>query len=296
MTPHAQGSLDPAGPVAAEIAGLWWWLLALGVAVYLVVMVVLVVALTRRRGGAAPGRLLVIGGVAVPAAVLAVVFGLSLWSMTAIPHAAPGELAVEVVGHQWWWEVRYPEAGVVTANEIHVPAGRPVEVSVTSADVVHSFWVPELAGKIDALPDHPNLLVIQADEPGEFRGVCAEFCGLQHAKMNLLVVAQPPAEFEAWLAGQAGPAAAAPPAAFLDAGCAECHTIRGTVASGERGPDLTHVGSRRTLAANTLRNTPDHLRRWVADPQAVKEGTQMAAPDLTAAELDALAGYLAGLR
>ncbi len=293
----AQGSLDPAGPVAAEIAALWWWLLGLGGLVYVLVIAVLVRALARRgESPAAPGLLLVGGGVALPAVVLTAVFGLSLRSMRALPHEAEGARVIEVVGHQWWWEVRYPDAGVVTANEIHLPVGRPVELRVVSADVVHSFWVPELAGKIDALPDHANSLVLQADEPGEYRGVCAEFCGLQHAKMNLLVVAQPEAEFRAWLGGQAGLAAGEPPQVFSDAGCAMCHTIRGTAAQGEMGPDLTHVGSRRTLAANTLRNTPEHLRRWLADPQQVKEGTQMEAPDLTPAELDELVAYLGELR
>ncbi len=295
MTPIAQGSLDPAGPVAAEIAELWWWLLVLGALVYLLVIAVLLRALTRRHGPA-PGLLLVGGGVVLPAVVLTAVFGLSLRSMRAIPHEAHGALVIDVVGHQWWWEVRYPGAGVVTANEIHVPVGRPVDLQVVSADVVHSFWVPELAGKIDALPDYANSLLIQADAPGEYRGVCAEFCGLQHAKMNLLVVAQPEAEFAAWLAAQAQPAVGAPPQVLHGAGCGDCHTIRGTGAAGEMGPDLTHVASRRTLAANTLLNTPEHLRRWLEDPQQVKEGTQMEAVDLTAAELDALLTYLGGLR
>ncbi len=300
----ARGSLDPRGPVAGEIADLWWWMLAVAAVVFLAVLVLLGVSLrSRRTGERVARRLVVAGGVVMPAVVLTAVLVVSVATTNAIPFAAgPGALRVEVTGHQWWWEVRYPDHGFATANEIHLPVGRQVEFTLRSADVIHSFWVPQLGGKIDALPDHPNTLVLQADEPGEYRGVCAEFCGIQHAKMGLLVVAQPRDEFAAWLDAQARPAP--PPegrlprrgaVVFGAAGCGMCHSVRGTDAAGARAPDLTHFGSRRTLAAAALPATGEHIRDWVADPQSIKEGALMEGADLGASDLAALVAYLEGL-
>jgi cytochrome c oxidase subunit 2 len=306
--------LEPAGPAAAELADLWWVLFGLGTAIYVMFLVLLGWPLLRRRARAkAPAaddgselasrvaqRWIVAGGVVLPAVVLPVALGFSVAAMHALPSTAPrGSIVVEVVGFQWWWSVRYPAHGITTANEIHIPVGQPVELRLSSADVIHSFWVPSLAGKIDALPDHTNVLVIEADRPGEYRGQCAEFCGLQHAKMNLLVIAQPADEFAAWLAQQQAPARSptTPTAArgqevFLRSGCGSCHAVSGVAAGSADAPDLTHFGSRRTLAAGTLTNSRDALARWLRDPDDVKEGTPMAPTALSDQELDELLAYL----
>lgn len=213
----------------------------------------------------------------------------------------PEALTVEVIGHQWWWEIRYPDLGVATANELHLPVGRPVSLSLKSVDVIHSFWVPQLGGKRDLIPGRVNFLNFTAEVPGEYQGQCAEFCGISHANMRLLVVAQPRAEFETW--AQRLKAPPTPPAgqaaeglqAFLAGGCVACHTIQG-VSPGVVGPDLTHFGSRKTLAAGLLPNTPDHLARWLANPPAVKAGALMPKLQLTDAQLTALVAYLGSLK
>ena len=209
------GVLDPQGPVSEATAGLWWLMLGLGGAVFVVVVVVLVLGLFRRRpateqeaGRERPnrfGRWFVVGGVAVPMVILMVVFGATVRAMRSIPTTAgPEALVVEVVGHQFWWEVRYPTEGITVTNELHLPVGRPVSLQLTSADVIHSFWVPALAGKLDLLPDYTNTLVLEADEPGEHISRCAEFCGLEHTKMVLTVVAEPEERFAAWVAARRG--------------------------------------------------------------------------------------------
>lgn len=227
--PAIHAVANPAGPIADEISGLWWLLLALGGACYLLVVALVVTALIRRPAEARSPqtntaastnwarppvperdarRWIVAGGVILPAVVLAVALIASVATLRRIPASAPpGSLSIEVTGHQWWWSVRYPELGLMRGqftltNEIHIPVGEPVQLTLSSVDVIHSFWVPELAGKIDVLPDYRTKLVIEADEPGEYRGRCAEFCGLRHAKMNILVIAHPPAEFKAWVEGQ----------------------------------------------------------------------------------------------
>jgi cytochrome c oxidase subunit 2 len=215
VTKLVAGSLDPQGPVARATADLWWLLLGLGVAVFAVFAVVLMVGLFRGQRGdqdepARPRRTwfdrwIVVGGVVMPLVVLVVVFGATVNALRVVPSSAPAEaLVVEVVGHQWWWEVRYPEEGIATVNELHIPVGRPIALQLTSADVIHSFWVPALAGKMDLLPDGVNTLVLQADEPGEHQSHCAEFCGLQHADMKLLVVAEQADQFSSWVADQQG--------------------------------------------------------------------------------------------
>ncbi len=208
------GSLDPQGPVAEVMADLWWLMLGLGVLVFAVFAVLLAVGLFRRRSaepevGAQQshrfGRWLVVGGVVMPLIVLLVVFAATVQAMRVVPNTAPPDaLVVEVIGHQWWWEVRYPEEGITTTNELHIPVGRPVAFRLTSADVIHSFWVPALGGKMDLLPDGVNTLVLQADEPGEHLSQCAEFCGLEHANMRLTVVAEPAERFATWVADQDG--------------------------------------------------------------------------------------------
>jgi cytochrome c oxidase subunit 2 len=216
-------------------------------------------------------------------------------------------LAVTLVGHQWWWEVQYHDSvashRLTTANEIHIPVGRPVLVTLESHDVIHSFWVPRLHGKRDLIPGYTNRIWLRADRPGAYRGQCAEFCGQQHANMALWVVAEPQAQFDAWYRAQLLPAAApadstriAGQKAFLGGSCVMCHTIRGTPTGGRNGPDLTHLGSRRTLAAGTLPNTPGHLGGWVVDPQGIKPGTTMPPNNLRPDELRALIAYLEGLK
>jgi cytochrome c oxidase subunit II len=211
----AAGSLDPRGPVADEIASLWWLLLILGTAVYLVFAVALAVALVRRRGPQPEAarhlgtsrlaRSWIIGaGVVMPIIVLAVVYAATLVATgDTFRKPPPNALVVEVVGHQWFWEVRYPHTGLTTRNELHIPVGSPVEVRLTSADVIHSFWVPQLAGKMDALPERTNVLVLEAEYPGEHTTMCAEFCGLRHTEMILRVVAESPDRFDAWLSEEA---------------------------------------------------------------------------------------------
>jgi cytochrome c oxidase subunit 2 len=223
--------------------------------------------------------------------------------------ALPDEdaLQIEVTAHQWWWEFRYadpdPSRRFVTANELHVPVGRPVTLTLEASDVIHSFWVPRLAGKRDLIPGHTTTLRFQADRPGVYRGQCAEFCGHQHAHMALLVVAEPPARYAAWAERQRQPA---PPAAnptvqrgreiFEQRTCAMCHAISGTPAAATRGPDLTHVGGRRTLAAATIPNTRENLVRWIADPHHDKPGVNMPPHAYRRDELEALAAYLGSLR
>ncbi|MEH3121354.1 MAG: c-type cytochrome [Sphingomonas phyllosphaerae] len=215
--------------------------------------------------------------------------------------AAPA-LEVRVTGHQWWWRVEYrdPASGgwIETANELHLPQGQTVRLALGAADVIHSFWVPNVAGKLDMIPGRTNLLDITARRAGWYRGQCAEFCGMQHAHMALAVKVEPPAAFRAWLAAQAAPAGAAAGrgAMVFATACAACHAIRGTGAGGRAGPDLTHVAGRRTLAAGTLTMTRGNLQGWITQPQAIKPGTSMPAVPLTPADADAVAGYLAGLQ
>ncbi len=206
------GALDPQGPVAQAMADLWWLMLAIGAAVFVLFMVLLGVGLFRRRRpaeGAQPDprrriRAWIIGGgVIMPAVVVVVVFAATVYAMRVLPATAPSDaLVVEIVGHQWWYEVHYPDEGITTRNELHIPVGRPVALRLTSADVIHSFWVPALGGKMDMLPDRTNTLILQADEPGEHRSRCAEFCGLEHADMKLLVIAEPADRFASWMAEQ----------------------------------------------------------------------------------------------
>ncbi len=212
-------------------------------------------------------------------------------------------MTVDVIGHQWWWEVRYPGTAAVTANEIHIPVDTRVNVVATTADVIHSFWVPQLARKIDEVPGRQNRVLLYASRPGRYRGQCAEFCGFQHANMALFVIAQPRAAYEAWLANMAAPAV--PPATpvaqagqklFIANQCASCHEIRGTSARGLIGPDLTHLATRRTLAGAEIRNTPVELRAWIADPQGIKDGSRMPNLGLSSTEYDQIAAYLEGLR
>ncbi|MCD6078132.1 MAG: cytochrome c oxidase, subunit [Ramlibacter sp.] len=302
------GVLQAAGEAARAIETVSWVLFVGGFAIFVFVMTLLAWSL-RRRAGPLRARLWVVGGGLVfPGVVLAALFA---WQLPMTPSWKPmppaDALVVGVTGHMWWWDVRYRDASgatVRTANEIRIPAGRPVYLALDSADVIHSFWVPALAGKIDMLPGRLQHLLLKADLPGTWRGQCAEFCGEQHARMALHVVAMEPAAFEAWLQAQARPAvAAATPRgqagqqAFIANRCDACHAVRGVTAEGRLGPDLTHFGSRLHLAAGTLPNTDEARREWIAHVQRVKSGARMPSYDrLDDATLAAISDWLGGLQ
>jgi cytochrome c oxidase subunit 2 len=243
------------------------------------------------------------GGLAMPVVVLAGVFVYTLTTMHAYRPAPPGAPEILVIGHQWWWEVRYPNDTVITANELHLPVGRAVRLELRSADVIHSFWAPNLEGKTDVIPGQQNEMVLRADSAGVYRAQCAEFCGQQHANMALSIVAESEPAYARWLASAKAPAA--PPAndtanagmaVFMSHSCAFCHSIRGTPATGTFGPDLTHVGSRSTLAAGTLPNTVGYLAGWISNPDRLKPGTKMPASPMDGASLQAVVRYLEGLK
>jgi cytochrome c oxidase subunit 2 len=308
---NRQSTLHPQSRASREIANLWWAILAGSGIVFAIVVLLLVLAILRRRAARTDGRterrarmLVLIGGLVLPLIALPALFGFSLSTLpsTNAPRTASADLTIEVVGHQWFWEVRYPGTDAVTANEIHIPVGKTVRVRVSTTDVIHSFWVPELNRKIDTIPGRDNAELLRADRAGVYRGQCAEFCGLQHAHMGLLVYADPPARFRAWLAQMARPRRAPQTAqaregerVFLGEGCGGCHTIRGTEADGRLGPDLTHLATRSTIAALTLPNTKAELAAWILDPQHAKPGNKMPGFDLAGRDLQALLAYLTGL-
>ena len=248
------------------------------------------------------------GAVALTVLILIGLLSASIWTQRKVESLhASSAVSIEITGHQWWWEIQYedavPNRQVVTANELHIPVNRPVVLKVTSRDVIHSFWVPNLQGKRDLIPGYTTALWLQADRPGVFRGQCAEFCGMQHAHMALDVVAEPDSDFQGWLAEMRQPARDPPDSTarkgrdvFMQARCAGCHTIRGSDAAGQIAPDLTHIGTRSTLGAGTLPNTPEHLAEWIRDPQRVKPGNQMPPHPLDAEDLQALVMYLETLR
>jgi cytochrome c oxidase subunit 2 len=254
-------------------------------------------------GGERAATIVVLGmGVALPLALLIALF---IWSdlfvlkSTAAPAPGSTALTIRVVGHQWWWEARYDGTPVVTANEIHIPVHTRVDVELTTADVIHSFWVPELNRKTDTIPGVTNRQLLIADKSGVYRGQCAEFCGLQHAHMAIAVIAQPRAAFDAWLAHQKQKAAATASRGaeiFRAQACGGCHTIRGTDAHGEVGPDLTHFASRSTIAALTVANNRADVREWIAHPQELKPGNVMPDLHLSNADFAALTTYLETLR
>jgi cytochrome c oxidase subunit 2 len=248
-------------------------------------------------------RLVVILGIATPIVLLSALF---IWSdvfvirSTAAPPKGTTALTVHVIGHQWFWEIRYGGVPGSTVDELHIPVRTRVNVVGTTADVIHSIWVPELNRKADVIPGRTNRLLLYADRAGTYIGQCGEFCGLQHAHMQLTVIAEPRARFEQWLRSEGQPAAAAASGPglqlFEQKGCANCHAIRGTSADAHVGPDLTHVGSRRTLAAGTVPNDRAHLREFIRNPQAVKPGAKMPQLPQTPGQTDALVRYLESLK
>src|SRR5438105_2025139 len=292
-----QNVLHPHSPAEHSITVLWWVMLGGAWIGLTLVAVLLVLGWVRRNrdalpfgGGERAATRRVVGlGIATPIVVLT---GLFLWSdlfvirSTAAPARGSTALTVEVTAHQWFWEIRYPGREAVTANELHIPVRTRVDVVGTTADVIHSLWVPELNRKIDVIPGRTNRVLLYADRPGTYLGQCAEFCGLQHAHMELVVVAEPRARFDRWLRTQGTPAPSASGGAglqlFLSKGCANCHDIRGTAARAHVGPDLTHVGSRATLATGTIPNDRAHLTAWLRDPQQLKPGAKMPRLPLSA--------------
>ena len=296
--------MSPASTEADVLAEVAWVLVIGGCAVLAATMGVLALALRRGRRPVPP-RWWIVGGAVVPAALLA---ALAVYSQvrTAGLDAPPppGALVVAVTGRSWWWHVQYRDSDgrpVTTANELRLPAGRPVHLALMSDDVIHSFWVPALGGKMDLVPGRINRLVVTPHTPGTYRGACAEFCGEQHAKMALHVVVLPPADFDRWLAAQGEPAGAPRSESarrgqqvFADRGCAQCHDVRGHTGGADAGPDLTHVASRLHLGAGTLENGAAALADWIVQVQQLKPGARMpAAHHLPSGELAALAAYLA---
>lgn len=303
---HPQSMLHPASSASAEVAWLWWFLFAVCTAVFLITMMLLVAALVARprEDGEAPlgHGFIVVSGILLPAIVLVVILVVSVRSQVAL-QIPETRHTVRVVGHQWWWEVHYPDHQIVTANEIHIPVGEPVLIELQARDVIHSLWVPNLMGKTDLLPEKKTYTWLQANREGVFRGQCAEYCGGPHAMMGLLVIALPPDEFDAWIAERQQPP---PPPdtellqrgqqAYFRGGCHNCHAIRGTAAAGRRGPDLTHMGSRRTIGAAILPNNTGNLAGWIANPQALKPDNLMPNSHLPSDDLHALVAYLQSLQ
>lgn len=300
---------DPAGPYAGSITTLSWVLVVMGATVLLVVAAALWVALfgsERLKAKIGGTTTIWIGGIGFPVVVLTLllVYGLTLTRNLTAPVPAD-TMRVRITGEMWWWRVAYLDGqgrtSMLDANELHIPAGRPVVLELESSDVIHSFWVPRLSGKLDMVPGRRNILPIQADAPGVYGGQCAEYCGGPHALMGFVVVAHDPATFEAMLAARRGARPQAPgqveagqgAALFRSTGCAACHRIAGTAANGAAGPDLTHVGSRRSLGAGILPNNRGTMMGWIGDSQSIKPGNRMPSYKmLSAAELQALAVYL----
>lgn len=305
-----QSALDPAGRGAEQIGALFWWMAGGGALIWLAVVALAIYAihLEREPFSQRAATLLIIGGGAIfPTVVLAVLLVYGLAPLPDLLGPAPaGSLRISVTAEQWWWRVRYlPPGGptVELANEIRLPVGQRVEFHLESTDVIHSFWIPSLGGKMDMIPGRANRLSLEATRTGVFRGTCAEYCGASHALMSFSVVVQAKDQFARWLAGQAAvarrpsaPLAARGQVLFLANGCAACHTVRGTPADGRIGPDLTHVGSRLSLAAGVLPNEAGGFARWIGSTDRVKPGVRMPAFGMLAAEdVRALAAYLDGL-
>jgi cytochrome c oxidase subunit 2 len=302
-------TLSPHGPKAGIVARSWW--LLFGVATFacvvVIVMAVLAAVVRRRATKVHHGdarNFVLVAGVIIPSLVFAATFALSVSDIASnADPPRPARTTIKVIGHQWWWEVRYQQSGAVTANDIHVPVGTPVQLELRTADVIHSFWVPELMPKMDLIPQRVNRTWLSADKPGIYIGHCAEYCGLQHAHMGFRVVAQPPAEYRAWLSTMSADASSPAPsslesegkAVFTTSSCATCHTIRGTSADGHVGPDLTHVGSRPRLAAGLIPNDFGHMSGWVSNSQTVKPGNKMPPQPLSPHDLRAVVSYLQSL-
>ncbi len=303
--------LESFGARADPVRTLTWALLIVSIVVVVAITGLVLWGSLRRGSDETPaisrpgnGLNIIVAGLIVTVITL---LGSVAWTMVVLARVATPpsdpELTLEINARQWWWQVRYtsdtPSRNFVTANEIHIPVGEPVRVRLSSSDVIHSFWVPALSGKTDVVPGQVNATWIEADKPGVYLGQCAEFCGTQHARMGLRVVAEPRDKFNAWLADQIAPApqpqdkVAAAGETTFGRRCAACHAVRGTRAGGTFGPDLSHLAGRATLAAGTVPNTPGYLSAWIADPQHIKPGTRMPTVPLTGSELEQVRAYLA---
>jgi cytochrome c oxidase subunit 2 len=317
-----QDALRPAGVQAEHIHTLWQIMLWTCTAVFIAILIALGVALWRapRATEHTPPDIVVmrdperpLGRSVAIAAAVSIVGLLALTIASVVTDRALASLplkhgvVIEVTANQWWWDIKYDAAEPTqifhTANEMHVPVGTPVVVKLRSRDVIHSFWVPNLHGKKDLIPGQTALIQFRADQPGVYRGQCAEFCGYQHAKMAFIVVAEAPEEYDKWVAAQRASASEPGTEAqkrghdvFMSSPCIMCHSIQGTQARGRTGPDLTHLASRKTIAAGTLANTRGNLGGWILDPQGVKPGANMPALSLSADDLNALLDYLESLR
>ncbi len=307
----APSILAPKSGEAGQVVTLTWGLFLVAAVVFITIIVLISAAYIRSRrlttdtvitdtNDRRPITLILLAGAVLPAVIL---FGMMIWSISidqSVEASASADAPViEVIGHQWWWEVRYPQQNVVTANEIHIPVGQTVTIKLTSADVNHSFWVPQLAPKLDLIPGQTNTMTLAANQPGTYRGQCAEYCGLQHAHMAFLVIADPPETYTRWIAQQQQ--AAADPSSnqaqqgqqvFLSSACVACHTIDGTTAAGTLGPNLTHLASRTTIGAGLLPNTPGNLAGWIVNSQALKPGNLMPPMALDPDQVQALLAYL----
>jgi cytochrome c oxidase subunit 2 len=309
--PFPQSTLSPTSDFGVSIdhlfRGIFWW----AVGVFVVVEGILLYSVIRfrhREGGPPPVQhhghtSLEIAWTLAPALILvfiAVPTVRTIFSTDAIP---PGSMRVEVIGHQWWWEYRYPDLGIVTANELHVPVGKPVVVDISSMDVIHAWWTPKLGGKRDAIPNHHNKISFTPDSVGKFMGQCAEYCGASHANMRLITFVDSDSGFQAWVAGQKAvpvpPAKGSPEeagrAAFMKYGCIACHTVAG-FSAGPIGPNLTHVSSRTMIAGSTMMNTEQHLRDWIGNPPGMKPGSIMPNMHVSATDLSSLIAYLQSLK
>jgi cytochrome c oxidase subunit 2 len=314
MPSRMQSALHPAGTQADQIAWLWWLMFAVSAAVFVVVVAGLCWAVYRGRSASAvrpSQRQLTIGVGAALAISLITLYGLLFASVivgrgiASLEHDKP--LEIDVTGYQWWWHVKYPGEQpyleATTANEIRLPLGRHARITLRSGDVIHSFWVPNLHGKVDMVPGRANEIWLRADRPGVYRAQCAEYCGMQHAHMALTVVVEDHEAFERWVAAQRLPAQPPQPAdaqrgqrVFETGPCAMCHSIRGTIAGGRTAPDLTHIASRPTLGAGTLPNTPENMTAWINNPNNAKPGAKMPSIELREEDLRAVVAYLQTLR
>ena len=316
--PHGTNIFAPASTPARSIADLSVFVLAITGVIFVVVFALLVYSVVKFRGrvmdaGREPAQVygstqMEVAWTIIPILIVVVLFLATARVIHAIQDAPEpaGAVQVTVIGHQYWWEFRYPKFGIVTANELHIPVSDPRHPTPTflqllSADTDHSFWVPELAGKTDLIPNHPNRMWMDPQRTGVFLGQCAQYCGTQHAKMLLRVSVDGPEEFAAWVRAQQSRAvenksAIAGKRVFESNACMNCHAVSGTPADGRFGPDLTHLMSRATIAAGAAKNTPDNLRLWIDDPSAFKPGSQMPAMKLSEADLHAVVSYMETLQ
>jgi len=302
-------SFDPVTRQGLDVSNLFGLELIISALLLALVLGWLILALVRFR--AAPGdtaepaqvhgnRRLEIAWTVAPAITLTIVFILVIQTMNAVDAAGPGAQRLQVIGHQWWWEYQFPDLGVTTANELHLPVGTELTLELESRDVIHSFYVPRFGMMRDLVPGKTNRMALRIDRPGTYDGACTQYCGLQHAWMRQRIIAEPRDQFDAWIAAQRAPASpsnAAGQQVFLRNTCVSCHAIRGLPASAQVGPDLTHFGSRQTLGAGVAENTPENLRQWLLNPHEIKPGVLMPGfGSLPEQDLSALVDFLEGLQ